>query len=195
EAAYYLMSLYAAAPMRAKATRQLTAVLLNIVSSRLHQQIVVSDDGATASQALTFCYNLITNDDDSDDETAKDIAGQINGNTLVPADMIPLTTPDISYRIDSPNGALDHRSFRSIECFPNPFNASIVISYYLMDGNEVTISVCNLLGQRVATIYEGMQDTGEHSVIWDASDFPSGVYFAKMKTGERSENVKMVLLK
>ncbi len=195
EAAHNLLSLRAASPMHARATRQLMAVLLNIVSSRLHQQTVVSQDGATASQALTFCYDLITNDDDSDDETAKDIAGQINGNTLVPADMIPLTTPDISYRIDSPHGSLDSRSFSSIECFPNPFNSSMVISYYLAGGSEVSVSIYNLLGQRVAIIFEGAQDTGEHSIVWDASAYPSGVYFARLEAGRRSENVKMVLLR
>jgi hypothetical protein len=86
-------------------------------------------------------------------------------------------------------------SFGFSRCHPNPFNASTAISYSLPEQDEVTISIHNILGQKVATIFEGMQESGEYTITWDASDFPSGVYFARMEAAAHSENIKMVLLK
>ncbi len=79
--------------------------------------------------------------------------------------------------------------------YPNPFNAATTLSYLLPQSGSVTISIYNLLGQRVATIFEGDQQAGEHTITWNAADFPSGVYFARLEAGGRTENVKMVLLK
>ena len=79
--------------------------------------------------------------------------------------------------------------------YPNPFNAATAISYSLAQSGPVTISVYNLLGQRVATIFEGDQQAGQHTITWDAAGFPSGVYFARLQAGEYSESIKMVLLK
>ena len=85
--------------------------------------------------------------------------------------------------------------FQILQNHPNPFNAATTISYSLPEQGEVVISIYNLLGQLVDTVFEGTRDAGEHTVTWDASDHPSGVYFARLKTGERTENIKMVLLK
>ena len=86
-------------------------------------------------------------------------------------------------------------SFGFSRCHPNPFNAATTISYSLPESGHITVCIYNLLGQRVATIFEGMHEAGEHTITWDASDFPSGVYFARLEAGEHSENIKMVLLK
>lgn len=79
--------------------------------------------------------------------------------------------------------------------YPNPFNASTKLTYALSEFAGITISIYNIVGQRVATIFEGTQEAGEHSVTWVANDFPSGVYFARLKTPKGSQSIKMVLLK
>ncbi len=86
-------------------------------------------------------------------------------------------------------------SFGFSRCHPNPFNTSTTLSYSLPEQGEVAITIYNLLGQRVATVFEETQEAGEHTITWDASDFPSGVYFARLEAGKHSENIKMVLLK
>ena len=104
-------------------------------------------------------------------------------------------------RLDSETGIGDKdnepmlREFALIRNFPNPFNASTSIRYGLPEQSDVRIEIYNLLGQRVATIYDGLQDAGEHSITWDASGFPSGVYFARLEVGDYSESLKLVLLK
>ena len=100
----------------------------------------------------------------------------------------PTPTTAISNNVLMPNQT-------SLQNHPNPFNAATTISYSLPEQGEVVISIYNLLGQRVTTIFEGMQEPGEHTITWDASNFPSGVYFARLEAGEHSENIKMVLLK
>jgi hypothetical protein len=82
-----------------------------------------------------------------------------------------------------------------LQNYPNPFNATTTLSYTLPQSGPVTISVYNLLGQRVETIFEGEQQAGRHSIIWDAGHLPSGVYFARLEAGDYSHGVKMILLK
>jgi len=104
------------------------------------------------------------------------------------------------YNIQTTTGIKDDESSMPrkssiLENYPNPFNAQTTISYSLPEAGEVTISVYNLLGQRVAILLEGRQQAGEHTVVWDATEFPSGVYFARLETAKRSESIKMVFLK
>ncbi len=194
-AASVLLSARGNAPMSNGARKHLMALLLNVVSLRLHQQTAVSEDGATASQAITYCYDLITDDDNSNGEAAKDIAECINDNIMVPEGIIPLSTPDISYKPASPDNRLIPSTFAFIDCYPNPFNAVATIYYGLPETGSVSLSVFNTLGQRVAILFEGAQQAGEHGITWDASGFPSGVYFARLEAGGQSENIKMVLLR
>ena len=79
--------------------------------------------------------------------------------------------------------------------YPNPFNAATSISYFIQNSEHITLSIYNLLGQHVETIVDDKQQPGKHSITWDASDHPSGLYFARLKTAESEQNIKMVLLK
>jgi len=79
--------------------------------------------------------------------------------------------------------------------YPNPFNPTTTVNYLLPTPADVRLDIYNLLGQRVVTLFEGRQEAGEHTVTWDASGFPSGVYFARLETAERSESIKMLFLK
>jgi len=79
--------------------------------------------------------------------------------------------------------------------YPNPFNVSTVLSYELSQPGIINICVYNIMGQKVATLCDGYQSAGEYALTWDASDFPSGVYFARLKAGDIARDVKMLLLK
>jgi hypothetical protein len=79
--------------------------------------------------------------------------------------------------------------------FPNPFNAKTIIEYSLPRSGEITVSVYDLLGRRISTIFDGMQDPGEHTILWDAGDLPSGIYFGRLQAGAQNKSIKMVLLR
>jgi flagellar hook assembly protein FlgD len=79
--------------------------------------------------------------------------------------------------------------------YPNPFNAKTTISYDLPKAGSVTIGIYSILGSKVQSLVSEYQSAGTHSIIWDATNMPSGTYFYKIKTGEFTETYKMLLLK
>jgi hypothetical protein len=79
--------------------------------------------------------------------------------------------------------------------FPNPFNAKTSIAFGLPTNSDVTINIYNVAGQLVETMDLGHMFAGSHSVVWDASDVASGVYFYKVSAGNFNETMKMTLLK
>ena len=80
--------------------------------------------------------------------------------------------------------------------YPNPFNPFLTVSYSLPFESTVSISVYNMLGERVSTlIHERYITSGYHRVSWDASAFPSGMYFVKIQTPTIIETKKALLLK
>jgi len=79
--------------------------------------------------------------------------------------------------------------------YPNPFNAKTSIAFGLPTDNDVTINIYNVAGQLVESMDLGHMFAGTHSVVWDASDVASGVYFYKVSAGSFNETMKMTLLK
>ena len=84
--------------------------------------------------------------------------------------------------------------------YPNPFNASTVITYALPEPGRVKLSILDLLGREVISSLDGFKQAGSHSVIWDGKDghgnqLPSGIYFYRMKAGDFVHMRKMILLK
>jgi len=79
--------------------------------------------------------------------------------------------------------------------YPNPFNATTVITYQLPTNSHVALEVYNLLGRRLATLVDERQEAGYRSVVWDASEVSSGLYFYKLTAGEFIETRRMMLVK
>jgi hypothetical protein len=79
--------------------------------------------------------------------------------------------------------------------YPNPFNATTTISYSIEKPGMVSIEIYDLLGRSVDTIINETKLSGRHSIIYDASALPTGVYFYKITAGEQTETGRMMLLK
>jgi hypothetical protein len=80
--------------------------------------------------------------------------------------------------------------------YPNPFNASTTINYNLPFTAYIELSVYNLLGQKVVTLVSGREAAGRYKVQWDASAFPSGVYYYRLSTDAGfTQSKKLLLLK
>ncbi len=72
------------------------------------------------------------------------------------------------------------KSFRLMQNYPNPFNPSTAISYQFSAVSYVTLKVYDILGRQVATLIDGKEQLGMHTITWNASNFPSGVYFYRL---------------
>jgi subtilisin family serine protease len=92
-------------------------------------------------------------------------------------------------RDDSPTG------FGLMANYPNPFNPSTVVSYRLSVVGEARIDVYNVLGQRVSTLFDGVQAAGSHSVTFDASGLSSGMYIVVLESAGMRDVRKVALVK
>ncbi|HMK39011.1 MAG TPA: T9SS type A sorting domain-containing protein, partial [Bacteroidota bacterium] len=80
--------------------------------------------------------------------------------------------------------------------YPNPFNPSTVIGFRIPGSSEVSLTVYDILGERVATLVEGPKLPGAYQVNFDASRFSSGVYFYRLTAdGTLLASRKMLLLR
>lgn len=87
------------------------------------------------------------------------------------------------------------KSFQLLQNFPNPFNAATQIPFNLPGKSDVLIEIYNVLGQKVATLFEGRAEAGYRTITWDADSNPSGVYFYRIKAGDKTDTRQMVLLR
>jgi glucose/arabinose dehydrogenase len=102
-------------------------------------------------------------------------------------------------------GDADQRpsEFELYQNHPNPFNPTTVITYQTPTASFVTLEVFDVLGREITMLVNEEASPGVHSVTWDASRFPSGVYFCRMRamntragqTNEFVETRKMILVR
>lgn len=97
--------------------------------------------------------------------------------------------------------AVDHhnrvqpKTFALSQNFPNPFNPTTRIKYSIPKSGYLSLKVYNLLGEEIATLFEGFQQAGEHEVQFDGGELTSGVYTYRLKTENFSEIKKLSLIK
>lgn len=101
----------------------------------------------------------------------------------------------ISTAIDDEFDNLLPTAYALAQNYPNPFNPSTSIDYSLPRAGYISLKVYNVIGQEVATLYEGFRAAGNHRVEFQASDKPSGIYFYRLTYQDGSETKKMLLVK
>ncbi|MEW6061260.1 MAG: T9SS type A sorting domain-containing protein, partial [Bacteroidota bacterium] len=96
--------------------------------------------------------------------------------------------------------------FALMQNYPNPFNPSTTIQYSvgtdahpsnnnIRGGVFTTLKIYDVLGKEVATLVNEVKEAGYYSVTFDGSKLSSGIYFARLQSGEKIQMKKMLLLR
>ncbi len=78
--------------------------------------------------------------------------------------------------------------------YPNPFNPTTTIAFQIKNNEWVTLKIYDILGKEIAIIVDEKLSPGSYSKAWNASVFPSGVYYYRLQTGNFSEVKKLLLV-
>jgi hypothetical protein len=126
-----------------------------------------------------------------------------DADLISPTDYIPQwTSLTINVgTLDISDGAIARpQSFELEASYPNPFNASTNIRYALGSNAAVTLTIHNILGQRMRTLVDRSIAAGKHEAKWDGRDdrgnaVASGVYLIVLRAGGEQQTRRALLLK
>ena len=107
---------------------------------------------------------------------------------------------DTSFIIISPSGTEEENNILPSDLYlsqnyPNPFNATTMISYQLPMNSDVGLEVFDIQGEKVETLVNEKQNAGSYQVLWNASQYSTGVYFYRIDAGGFQQVRKMLLIK
>jgi hypothetical protein len=138
--------------------------------------------GLGGESAVVFASGFLSGDD-----PAFGIFAALEDGTVIELEEFELSINfDYSFK---PN----KHSLKSI--FPNPFNPVTTISYSIESIANIDISVYDINGALIVSLEKGIKLAGNHSVKWNAENFPSGIYFINMNTNSFSTTKKIMLTK
>ncbi len=107
---------------------------------------------------------------------------------------IELTGSPLVVAVENINAPME---FTLLQNYPNPFNPTTVIEYHLAEKSNVTLTLYDVLGKKVASVIDDEQDAGVHQFQFSSTRFQlsSGIYFYQLRAGRYSAQRKMVILK
>ncbi len=86
-----------------------------------------------------------------------------------------------------------------IDVYPNPFNSSTVINYFIQNHSYVIIEIYDNLGRLLRTLVKDDQSAGNHKIVWDGNSqgcisVSSGIYYCVLKINNRLAGQKKMLI-
>jgi hypothetical protein len=102
--------------------------------------------------------------------------------------------PDLTAQV-SPQEHGQPERFVLSQNYPNPFNPSTTIPFTISQTTTVTVQVFNVQGRIVETLAHEVMSAGEHRLVFDGAERPSGLYFTRVTAGGVTQTAKMILLK
>ena len=143
-------------------------------------------------------------------ETIAFVEGHGNSNSPKEYSFVDVEAPSgkISYRLKQIDidGAFEYSDVVTVELatpenyslkqnYPNPFNPTTMINFALPQKVNVSLKVFNSIGEEVAELLNKEMNVGSHSVIFDATNLSSGIYFYRISAGSFTRTNKMLLIR
>jgi len=115
------------------------------------------------------------------------------------SDNITILKNDLIVGIGIPPAALP-KQFALHQNFPNPFNPATTIRYDLPKPAQVTLTIYNILGQKVRTLVNAYETAGYKAIVWDGINeaghpVGSGLYIYRIEAGDFRKSLKLLLVK
>jgi hypothetical protein len=157
--------------------------------------IVGIEPGFGTDIALEVDYN------DDDDGGTRDIKGksfdETDGTWGNPSllNKARFFGSDVASDVEKDELAALPKDFDLSQNYPNPFNPTTTIDYALPQQSHVSITVYNMLGQRVETLVNQSKPAGRYTVNFDASHLSSGMYIYRFEAGSKVMTKKLMLIK
>ena len=122
------------------------------------------------------------------------------GYSVVRPNELIMGTDDFGYLFvfDNPLKVEDKgipAAFSLFQNYPNPFNPTTTIEFQLPERSFVKLVVFNTLGQEVAVLVNEEKGAGTHQIVWNAAQYPTGVYLYRLETKNFVSSRKMLLMK
>ncbi len=89
----------------------------------------------------------------------------------------------------------DVKTYSLSQNYPNPFNPSTTINFSLQKSGMTKLDIYNILGQKIASLVNENLSAGQHSINFNATNLPSGIYLYALTSGNYTVTRKMILLK
>ena len=177
------------------------------VNSCNFDSVATNDDGSCdggPSDPTYDCDGNCVNDEDSDSVCDEN---EINGCTEETACNYNENATDddnnCEYAEDGfncdgtplSNSTLLPQEFSITQAYPNPFNPTISIEFGLPSHEYVDMYITTIYGEIVEVLISEHRIAGHHSIKWNATRKPSGIYIVVLKTAKEIQTQKIVLLK
>ena len=79
--------------------------------------------------------------------------------------------------------------------YPNPFSTNTWIEFDLAEDTDVTLEIYSSQGHKIETVVSQYMRSGNHKLIWNSRNYPSGTYFLSLKTNIFIDRIKIVKIK
>lgn len=154
--------------------------------------VKVEPPAGTVPGNSTLTVNLIldaTNLENGNYSTVITLNDPHHGGLAIPVELNVTTTTAVETQ---DNTAKEYRLFQN---YPNPFNPLTKISFSIPESQNISLTIFNFLGKEVKNIFNGFLLKGRYIFDFDAKNFPTGIYFYRLKTNHFTQTRKMVLTK
>ena len=166
------------------------------IDSTCYSQSIDSVTVSIAAGDSTTCGVLAWTSGVGSDYIQLKIVELFNISNNISVNINFLAQYDLNIDDEYPNA----NNIKILSCFPNPFNPSILLEYKVGKRNHVRLDVYNILGKKVKSLVEEVQEAGNYYTKWDGNNgfnkpLPSGAYFLRMQSGEYHMIKKITLIK
>lgn len=118
-----------------------------------------------------------------------------NADNAEPSNGVQLMAFPLSLLLDADGERPELPSEISLAAFPNPFNPTSTIRFTLPESGDARLTVYDLAGRQVATLFQGALSVGNHEQLWDATNLASGKYFCRLATRNDTRVIPLILVK